>query len=201
MLAALFFVVGALLVFFELIQPAYTGLQAKKGRQVSSQGLLDQEQRVVDQAKKLLSQYDNVSQAQSNLGLAMPSGPNLASALAQIYGIAQNNGMAVQSIGIGLNAPAARPKATAAAGDASGATQLTTSEIVKPVGTISFQVTAAGTYENLKNFLSQLETNLRVFDLTSLSLQSVPIPQAKGAPVVGDLFNYGITVVTYYQLP
>src|SRR3989344_5291652 len=50
MLLALGFLLAALFIFFDLIQPTYSELQEKKGVQLSSEKLLGEEQRVVDQA-------------------------------------------------------------------------------------------------------------------------------------------------------
>jgi Tfp pilus assembly protein PilO len=196
MLLALLFVVAALVIFFDLIQPAYTDLKTKKGQQLSDESILSEEQHVVDQAKNLLAQYQNEAQQQETLALAMPSGPNAASALAQVYGIAQNNGVVLQNVAIA--APTVqRPADPQASGNAGASLSL--SQVTKPVGTLSFQLTAAGSYESLKNFLAQLETNIRIFDLKAFSLQAGPTAGAKGA--AQSLFTYNLTVETYYQLP
>ena len=196
MLLSVALLAGALLVYFDLIQPVYGDLQTKKGKQLSSQDFLISEQTVVSQAKKLISQYDSASQAQGSLGLAMPSGPDIAGALAQIYGIAQNNAFTVKSINI--SPPVIRPQSAQPSGGGAGAG----SQLVKPMGSIMFQLSAIGSYENLKNFVSQLEANIRIFDLTSLSIQSAAPAAATGKVNTNqDLFTYSLTAITYYQLP
>lgn len=142
------------------------------------------------QVKKLISQSQSDQAAVSDLALAMPSGPDVAGAVAQVYGIAQNNGMTVTSIGI------SPPRATVrTAGNA-------TSTLLKAEGTIALTIAGSGSYEALKGFLSQLETNIRVFDVTSLSITPVAAPAVAGKPAATpDLFTYGISVTTYYQLP
>ncbi len=195
MLLALVFLVAALLIFFDLIEPAYGDLQSMKGEQVSDQQFLASEQQVVTQAKNLLTQYENESQAQQNLSLAMPSGPDVAGGLAQVYGIAAASNLTVQDITI------ATPSVQIQSQENSGSTPLTASQIVKPMGTISFQITALGSYESLKAFLAALETNLRIFDVTNLSIQSAAVPVAWKAATNPDFFAYSATVVTYYQLP
>jgi len=195
MIFALALLVGSLVVFFDMIQPAYSDLQTKKGTELSNQNFLVTEQQTVDQAKGLLTQFQTEGQAQDNLALAMPSGPNVAGALAQLYGIAQNNGITVQSVNVSPTTIQVQSQAAKAAAG--------TANIVKPLGTISFQISATGSYGSLKIFLSQIETNIRIFDLTTLNIQPIanaPVT-AKGVPISSDLFTYGITVVTYYQLP
>lgn len=202
MLLSLLFLAAAFLIFFDLIQPAYGDLQAKKGKQTSAQAFLVQEGQTIAQAKKLIDQYANATAASDNLSLSMPSGQNLAGALAQIYGIAQNNGVAIQSIGVSPPVIAATQPQQARGQAQAAAAPLTPSQIVRPTGAISFQIAAAGSYEGLKAFLAGIETNIRVFDLTNLSIQSALVtPGGKAGAATADFFTYNITVVTYYQLP
>jgi len=194
---ALLFLVGSFLVFFEFIQPTYATVLQAKGTRAASEALLAQEQTAVSQAKQLLSQYENDSTAESNLALAMPSGPDVSGALAQIYGIATNNSIVVTNLSI--SPPTVPPQAAVAAsvGGVEGA-----ASVVQPIGTISFQMNGTGSYENLKTFLSELETNIRIFDLTALSIQpfiSSAVSGTKTAPASTDDFTYNITVVTYFQ--
>lgn len=200
MLLALVFLAAALLVLFDLIQPTYSDLQTKKGTELSTENLLASEKQIVSQAKNLIGQYENESQAQSNLSLAMPSGPSTAVALAEIYGIAQNTGMVIENIGIG--APALQAQSSAQGGGASAGV----AQIKKPLGTFSLQITTAGSYENLKDFLSELEANIRIFDLTGLSMQVAPLIVTSGKGSSANTANtdylaYSLTFATYYQLP
>ena len=179
MILSLVFLVAAFIIFFQLIEPTYGDLETLKGQELESRNLLANEQNVVGAVKKLLGQYESEGDAANGLALAMPSGPNVASAVAQIYGIATNSSIAIQSMTLSTPSVLLRSQS----GDAA--------QVVRPAGTFSIQISSTGSYEDLKNFLSQLETNIRIFDVTGFSLQ----PAAKG-----DLFNYTFTVATYYQM-
>ncbi len=183
------FVVAALIVFFDLVQPIYGDLETLKGQQLSVEQNLANEKTVVSQIQGLLSQYESGGIPTSTLALALPSGPDVAGALAQVYGIAEASGIAIQSVNV--SSPAARLQTAAAAGAG-----------LKPMGSFSLQVAASGSYEALKNFLTELETNIRIFDVTSLAIQPVGgATGAKGAIPTPDSFTYNIAVNTYYQLP
>lgn len=197
MILALLLLVAAFIVFFDLIQPAYGDLQKKKGQQLNNQNLFDNERVVVDQAKKLLSQYESVSQTKNDLSLAMPSGPNVANALAQLFGIAQNNSIMITNVSVSPPAAAQRQGQQAKTNGTS--TSLGVSQIIKPLGVLSFQIVGNGSYESFKSFLAQMETNIRVFDVTSLAVQAAPtLPGVKGG--VQNFFTYTLTIVTYYQI-
>ncbi len=187
MMLALGFIVASFIIFFDLIQPTYRDLTTLKGKQLSDENFLSSEKNIVAQVKKLVSQYESDTQMQTSLAQAMPSGPDVAGALAQVYGIAQNNSVTIQSM-------------TFSAPVTSAPTSLSPrQQILKPAGTFAIQITATGSYEAFKNFLSQLETNIRIFDVSALSLQPAASGAANLASTV-DLFNYSVTVNTYYQL-
>lgn len=177
---SLAFIVVALVFFFDFIQPEYGNLEVLKGQLSGEQSFLQTETQAVAQAQTLISEYKNQSQAEQNAALAMPTGEDLAGALAQVYGLAANEGIVVQSVGI--TAPALQVEGGASS-----------TNITKPLGTISFQIQASGSYEALQSFLSGLQTNIRIFDVEGLSLAS---SQSGKIP---DAFTYTIAVTTYYQ--
>src|SRR6185437_8966933 len=98
LLLALLCVVGALVVFFDLVQPAYQDLQQTKGKEVSQESFLANERQVVDQVKSLVSSLSAQAQGEQSVALALPVGQDVAGALAQIYGIASANNIGVQNI-------------------------------------------------------------------------------------------------------
>jgi Tfp pilus assembly protein PilO len=193
-LLGLTFIVVALLVLFDFIEPTYGDLENAKAQEQSDQAFLVSGQTLINQAKTILATYQSDTTAEQDLALAMPSGPNVAGAIAQIYGIAANNGITIQSLGI--TPPTIQTPPTLSNN------LLTSGQIVKPVGNYSFQIGATGSYESLKSFLLQLQSNVRIFDVTSFSLQAANTA-SNGKAAVGnqDLFTYSITVATYYQLP
>ena len=110
MIVALAFLVAALVVFFDYVEPAYGTVEQLKSNLLASQQFLDTESSTVSQAKILISQYQSQSQdVSSSLDVAMPSGEDIAGALAQVYGLAQANNISVQSIGITSPAVSAAP--------------------------------------------------------------------------------------------
>lgn len=192
---ALLLIVVALVVYFEMIVPAYANLESVKGQEESEQTLFANEKQIVSQVQSLLASYESNSSSSQEVQLALPVGQDVAGALAQVYGIGANSNVTVDDSSISAQAVQA-PASGASAGQltsvaASGA-------VVAPVGTVSIQVSGTGTYEAIQAFLQGLQTNIRLFDVTSMSLQ--PAGAGSGAPSE-DLFNYSVTVVTYYQSP
>jgi hypothetical protein len=192
MVIALFFLVLALVWYFDFLVPAYTDLQTAKGNQISEQNLLTNEQQIVSQFQGLLASYQSQSSDEQAVDAALPVGPHLADAIAQIYGIASANNVAVQSMGIASELIPSPATGSGVSGAAS------TGQIVHPVGTITFTLGMIGSYENFKAFLGALETNIRLFDVKQVTFQPGGVT-GKGS--VPDVFNYSITATTYYQSP
>jgi hypothetical protein len=191
---ALVFLAVAFVLFFDLVEPAYSDVQTLRGQAVGEATSLASEQTLVTQIKNLLTSYTTQSGNETSLGLAMPTGQNISGALTELEGIAQNNNIAINNILV--SPPSLLAQSAANAGNASG----TAAGLVKPLGSFTLQLTAQGSYENFQNFISQIETNIRLFDIQSVSL--TPVSSAGGTKVVtADNFNYSVSIETYYQLP
>jgi len=191
MIIALFFVIAALVWYFDFLVPAYTDLQASKGNQMSEQDLLANETQIVSQFQGLIASYKGQAGDEQSVSAALPVGPHLADAIAQVYGAANANNIAIESMAIGSQLVTGRGVAGGVAGAASAG------QIVKPVGTIAFTLSLMGSYENLKTFIATLETNLRLFDVKQIGFQPTGATGGKGASA--DLFSIDLTAATYYQ--
>jgi len=188
MLASLFFVIAAFVFYFNFVSPAYGGMQALKGKELSEQNFFAQESNTISQVQKSIAAYQNESQTQNAVSLSLPSKQDISGALTQIYGIAAVNNINIQNMSISVSSVVSN-----SAG--SGATATVLSPLIKPVGSISFVLTAVGSYGDFKNFLSEIETNARIFDIKNLSVQ----PMLQGGSGVNSVFSYNLTVAAYYQ--
>ena len=189
---ALALFIAAFVVFFDMVQPAYGTLMAARGQLVSEQQTLQNESSTISQIESVMAKYASQPAAQAEVNEALPVGADMANAVTQVYGLAQVNNLNVQNIGISLSSNANGQMV--AFGDAA-----TAGLLARPTGTIAFNITANGTYENFLNFLSGLQSNLRIFDVRQVSIQNATTLGSKGG--VQDMFNYAVTVDTYYQIP
>jgi len=193
-LIAILLLVAAFVVFFDLIEPEYATVQSLRGQSESVQAQLANEQQLVKQVQGIVSTYQSQSAQVQEVGLAMPIGQDTSEALAQIYGIAANSGLTIQNVAVSAQG------SSVTTGTATGNGAQAAGAIVKPKGSLSFQVAGVGSYEALKTFLKGLENNIRVFDVTGIGIN--PVASINGPSTVGttqDLFTYTITVVAYYQ--
>ncbi len=198
-LLALLLLVLAAIGFFEFVKPAYANLMALKGKAVAEATLLANEQQLAAKAQSVLTAYEAQSSSTQAVDLALPVGPDSADAIAQLYGVASASGLQVANVGIAVSA--APRNTVASTAYITNGTSTTAAAVIKPYGTITFQLSATGSYEALKTFLQGLEQNVRVFDVTALSIHPVATLTTSGATLLGtqDLYTYSITATAYYQ--
>jgi hypothetical protein len=202
---AFILIVTAFIFFFDFVQPTYNDMQALRSKQLGEASYLQNQTALVKQVQMTLNTYQNETQGAANVSLAMPSGQDVAGALAQIQGIAANNAIALGSVALTLPTVQIQASGSDTSGGSSAA------ELMKPLGSFELRFAAAGSYESFKNFLSEVETNIRIFDVENISIQPAVVVSAPAASTkskaaaststtpADDLFNYAVTVATYYQ--
>jgi Tfp pilus assembly protein PilO len=184
-LVSLFFVIGAFIVFFDFLQPKYGELVDLKSQVESKRIQLETEQRIVGDVKKLVNTFNSSANDRLQAGFSLPTSTMAAEALAQIHGIAATNHMlTAQSYGVTVPQDQVTSEDTRRQ---NGQTVLS-----QPVVPISIQARFIGSYGEFKGFLRNVETNVRIFDVKSISIQ----PASKANQ---DLYNFDIRVVAYYQ--
>lgn len=196
-LIALLLLAAAFVVFFDLIKPEYSYVESLRSQDESEQALLANEKQLATQVQWIISAYQSQTAEAQEVSLAMPVGQDTSEALAQIYGIAANSGLTIQNVAVSAQGSPAS-SAEALNGTGTGATS-SVSAIVKPKGSLSFQMTGVGSYEALKTFLQGVENNIRVFDVTAININPVASINGTSAGTTQDLFTYTLTVVAYYQ--
>lgn len=188
MVVALAMTVAAFIIFFKLTQPVYQNVQAIKGEQVSRQAFIDGKKAAIREVQRLIKNYRDdaeLQDAQTAVQISFPIDAEIASALVQLNGLAVLNNLTVQSIGIS-DSPAKAERLSSSNSSKSRAS------FAKPFNKISFAVSASGNYEDMKRFLENLETNLRLFDIESMNVN----PQSRPGQ---SQYQYSIRVMAYYQ--
>lgn len=181
-IGSLVLVIVALIAFFQIIQPEYSSVAQLKGKVAAENDMLQTETQLVASVQTIINQYQQQAGSAQTVVMALPNGEDISGALAQVYGLAQNNGIALQNLQI--SPPSLQLSATASGGDT------TTGLATEPLGTFSLQAGGTGSYQNFVNFLMGLETNVRIFDVTAVSI----------APAsTAGLLNFSLTISTYYQ--
>lgn len=174
--------VVTLIIYFSLIVPANNDGQAVKAEMISRQNFINSQKSAINQVKNLIASYKGEGQLQEVVSSILPFSGDLAGSFAQVNGLSQANHLLLNTFIAGT------PVELPSAGDKSSQLQ------IKGYGSSDFQLQITGTYEDFKSFIANMETNIRVFDIKKIDIQPAGKPNQ-------DLYNYNLTVATYYQIP
>jgi len=186
---SLLFIFSAFVIVAVLIKPAYEETQKLKADVLSRENALNNQKVLVDQFKKLLNQYDSQEKAQENLSLILPQNPAIGEALTQINGLLDLNNLNVLSFNI--NKPLLQSY--------SSSLNTASAQVIKPLGTIDINFKVVGNYSDFKNFLNQLETNIRIFNIKTLNISPFIIVSGDKNQSQNKTLSYDISITTYYQ--
>lgn len=178
---SLVMVFAALIVYFNYTTAEYVTADAIRADVYGRQELINTQKDAIAQVKKLILDYSGTAQLRDVVSLALPLTLDQSGVFHQVESMAALNKLAVQSFTI--SAPVSQNV---------GSVGTSSTAIVRPIGNMTFQFRVIGTYEDFKNFLSNLETNIRVFDVRNLSVDPLAKPNQ-------DFYGFDLTVVTYYQ--
>lgn len=172
-LSAIFLLIASVFIYVYMIKPIYgetTNLRDKAA--VLNQTLVNYES-LNKKFQEIFAQYQNLGDLEKQLSLIIPSKFDTAYAIEQITGIAKKNKLEISSLaakqlaikpGIGL---------------------------VKGIGVLRIEAKLSGNYENFKEFIKDMETNIMVSDLVNLGIEK------QISEKVGNI--YALTIDTYYQ--
>ena len=176
LIASLAILIACLIFYSLLLKPAYNEVNQLRGDLASKSELVKDQRRVVEKVKELLDQYPSLSGPRQTISLAIPNREEYPTLITQVNGLAHAAGLILQSLSL---ATQTFTQAATVAGPS-----------LPVVGIIQMSLETSGSYQSLKNFIQTLETNIRIMDLVSFSIN----------PLSGSgNYNYNLVVNTYYQ--
>lgn len=178
LLGSILFLIAALVIYANFIRSAYIEALALRGTLNAKTNLLTNQKTIIAQVQGLIAQYQGTSKLQDTISLALPNGEEVAPIFQQINAIAKGNGLSIQTFNLNLLALKPAPVKLS---------------FVRNLGTIQVTLKLFGPYQNIKNFLKGLETNVRVMDLVDLRIENA------GSGKNESLHNYTVVFDTYYQ--
>lgn len=168
--------IGAVVVYSNLVVPTYSDIQVLKDKQLADENLLSDQKDAINAVNKLLGEYQSLADIQSSIAMVLPSREEVPSIVQQIQGIAGLNNMAITGLLLQYPPIKATPK----------------DSLVKPVNIVRITVKFTGEYRSLRAYLEGLETNIRLMDVSSLSIEA-------GAVKTKTALNYSLVLDAYYQ--
>ncbi len=171
------FIIAAMGVFSYLIAPTYDEINTKRAEVRSRLSLKDEYQKSLDRIQELKNKYQNVVESKTKISYILPPSHNTAEVVNQISNLALVNRLTLDSLSVQRGSMRSASNSKASNG----------------VATLRFNVNVTGAYENFKSYLTNLETNINLMDMSDLKIQSnVGVSGATG-------FSYAFILDTYYQ--
>ncbi|MCX7589559.1 MAG: hypothetical protein N2Z85_01300 [Patescibacteria group bacterium] len=182
---SLLFLFLALLIFIYFVKPAYNETQSLRLEALKKTDFINNQKALIDQFQKINQDYLNQIQSQEIFSLMLPPSPSVAEALIQISGLLKNNNLKFLSANVG------RPLILSA-------NQTSSDSSIKPIGTFDVNIKISGDYINFKNFLEQLETNIRLSNIKTINLSQISVSDQNMKNQQKSLI-YDLSIGFYYQ--
>ena len=180
---ALLFITASITVFFVMVKPKYENLQTLRAEVAAANANLDTAAKLTKSRDELLARYQAISKTDlDNLKTLLPDSVDNIRLIIQINSLATKNNLSLLR-----NVDYQAEQIASTTQDPTAA--------ARPYGefTISFQT--SGQYKNFLAFISDLEQNLRLVDVTKVEFAPVEQGVQQSA---GTSLSYKVTLQTYW---
>ena len=179
-------IIASLGIFFLFVSPTYGDVSSLRANTVAYNNALTNSTQLQKVRDSLLSSYNSITDTDKNrLSDSLPNTVDNIQLILQLQQIASNHGMSLNNIS--FDTPTSDPNA------ATGASSTV------PYGVFNLEFKTQGTYDTFVSFLHDLEQNLRIIDINSISF-TVP-PQTKNSSTNAtdpNVYQYDIKIQTYW---
>lgn len=170
------FILSAIVGYSLFVVPAFDQAKALREEIEAKTRLYEEQKAAFERVEVLLAQFEENARLKETLNSILPVGDAMPDLLtAQISGLTALTGLTLETL-------STRP----------GAIEPPSVDIplAGGIGKISLEFAASGNYESLKNFLSALETNIRIMDVSNLEAEAI---------AGQNLFRLNFAANAYYQ--
>jgi Tfp pilus assembly protein PilO len=179
------FLAGAVAIFFFYTSPAYDAMQALTAQNAQYNAALDKATQLQQIKQTLLSRYQSFDpNALTRLTTMLPDQVDNIRLILDLDNLAGVYGMSLQNVDI--SSPDSQ----------NGSVVSSIADASQPYDSLTIDFSTRGTYQQFTQFLTALESSLRLVDLVSLSIAPAGTtqPGSAGQP----LYVYTMTVQTYW---
>jgi len=184
--------------FFTFTSPTYEKINTLKAQTSSYDEALNNSKALETERDKLTAKYNTISGENLNrLIKLLPQNVDNIRLILEIEKLAAPFGMVLSDVKYDTSV---EESSVQGAGVTSGRTSAPSDR--KDYGVWELEFSTSGTYPNFLNFISALEKNLRIVDISSISFSSTTNPSgSSGKPTVQsgpEVYKYEFKVKTYW---
>lgn len=189
----IFLILISVVGFFTLVSPALQDVQTLKAEMSSYDEALDNARELAEERDKLTKQYNSFSPRDlDRLEVLLPNSVNNIRLILEIEDIASPYGMVLRDVKYDTSREEGADSGPAPAGNQ-------TLNLPQEYGIWTLEFSTAGSYQDFLNFLSNLEGNLRLIDISSIKFTSNSAKGSDGAsPISEEEYTYGFQIKTYW---
>lgn len=192
----LLIIIGAsVATFFMVIKPRYDTLQTVKNDVTNYDSSLETAEKLKISREELIAKYNSIPKTDlDGIKTLLPDSVDNIRLIIQLDSLATKNGLST------LRSVDYRSDASGATG--SGESTTTTemqgvSSSGKSYGEFVVSFQTSGQYKNFLAFLSDLEQNLRLVDVTAIDFTAAPTDESSGTQASTNM-SYKVTLKTYW---
>ncbi len=166
---------ATIFVYSIFLKPSYDEVNILRGELAAERQALAEQGVIVEKVKMALAQYQDLAHIADTISLVLPVKEAYPTLMNQLDTMSKNAGIFLESVNINQLTASLKP---------AGASQ-------SPAPTtLQLTMNLIGPYASFRDFLSKIETNVRLMDVVRFSIT----PAA-----VGQNYNYNLLLNTYYQ--
>ena len=176
------------LLIFLLILPSYKKMEDINNKIISSEETLEEEQEILNNLKEIREEYQQVKDDMEKINMVLPQGEEIPELLVQLEAMVLDAGLFCESI---------KPISTEEEVDSTTELQDQEEKEIKRITSykpLDISVELTGNYESFKKYLDNLEKNIRITNITSITIDK-PDSEEGGE----NLFDFALELKTYYQ--
>ena len=185
----------AISVFFMFTDPLYNEISTLKTQVASYNDALNNSKALENERDKLTAKYNAINPDNlAKLVKLLPDNVDNIRLILEIEQIASPYGMVLKDVKYNTIDTNATVAATAVAQGGGNAKPMS-----KDYGTFDLEFSTSGSYDNFINFTKDLESNLRIVDISSISFSSDTTNTVVSAKTTSpEIYKYNFKIKTYW---
>jgi len=204
------FVALTALVTWQYFMPVFDKVSSLREDLKAWQGKLDDTQALSRKLESLKKKYDTMSDEIERVSQAVPAGEDTPGLLVQLEQLASQNGLILNNVSFAVQDTKKAKKTTVVTGEgplpvsstgtASGALP-TAQKSAMPAGVkiMTVDLSLSGAQNSFKAFLSALEDNLRIMDVTTIDFAGKGSSSEVGTSSGSSSQDFKISLDTYFR--
>jgi hypothetical protein len=184
----------AIALFFGFANPLYKDISVLRTEVASYNDALNNSKMLENERDKLTAKYNAIDPLNlMKIEKLMPENVDNIRLILEIEQIAAPYGMSLKDVRYNST----DTETTAAVGTIQGGSAL--NEAPKDYGVFDLEFSTTGSYNNFINFTKDLESNLRIVDISSIVFSSDTTSlSSKESPISSEIYKYNFKIKTYW---